>query len=149
MNAFLDRYRDHGLLLARVGLGLMMIIVHGAPKLFGGPEVWAMVGGSMANFGIDFAPTFWGFCAAMAEFGGGIALILGVAVRPASAGLAFTMLVAAVMHLAAGEGLKGASHPVEVGVVFLGLILMGGGRFSLDAKLFGGRRQAAPDAALA
>jgi len=139
MIGFLDRYRDHGLLLARVGLGLMMILAHGAPKLFAGPELWEKIGGSMAHFGIHFAPTFWGFCAALAEFGGGIALILGLAVRPASASLAFTMLVAAVMHLAAGEGLKGASHPIEIGVVFLALILAGGGRFSLDAKLFGGR----------
>lgn len=137
MNALLDRYKDHGLLLLRVGLGLMMIVVHGAPKLFGGPEVWAKVGGAMAMFGLDFAPTFWGFCAAMAEFGGGIALILGILVRPAAASLAFTMVVAAAMHLGMGEGLKGASHPIEIGFVFLGLILVGGGRFALDAKLFG------------
>lgn len=135
MNRFLDRYRDHGLLITRLGLGIMMIVVHGGPKLFGGPELWAQVGGAMGIFGIGFAPSFWGLMAALAEFGGGLALIVGLAVRPAAAGLLFTMIVAAAMHLANGEGLFGASHPIEVGFVFLGLILAGGGRFSLDAKL--------------
>jgi len=144
MNAFLDKYRDHGLLLLRIGLGVMMIVVHGGPKLFGGPEVWAKVGGAMALLGIDFAPTFWGFCASIAEFGGGLALIVGLAVRPASAALAFTMLVATVMHLGMGDGLKGSSHSIEIGFVFLGLILVGGGRFSLDARLGAARGAASP-----
>lgn len=33
----LDKYRDVGLLILRVGIGLMFMI-HGFPKLFGGPE---------------------------------------------------------------------------------------------------------------
>lgn len=132
-----DRYRDHGLLLLRVGLGLMMILAHGAPKLFGGPEVWAKVGGAMSVFGIGFAPTFWGLMAALAEFVGGLLVIVGLAVRPASLAITFTMVVATAMHLANGDGLRGSSHPIEVGIAFLALVLVGGGRFSLDARRTG------------
>ncbi len=59
----LGKYRDTGLLILRVGLGVMMIM-HGLPKLQGGPELWAGVGKSMGNIGIHFMPTFWGFMAA-------------------------------------------------------------------------------------
>ena len=37
--SFLDRYRDLGLLVMRVGLGLSFM-AHGWPKLVGGPETW-------------------------------------------------------------------------------------------------------------
>jgi putative oxidoreductase len=133
MNALFDRYRDHGLLLLRVGLGAMFLW-HGLPKLLGGPELWAMVGSALGNFGITFAPAFWGLLAALAEAGGGLLLILGLAVRPAALSMFGTMIVAATMHLANGEGLKGASHAIEVGIVFAALVFIGAGRFSLDAR---------------
>jgi putative oxidoreductase len=44
--------------------------------------------------------------------------------------------VAASVHLANGEGIMGASHAIELGIVFVSLILVGPGRFSLDAKRF-------------
>lgn len=133
----LERFRDHGLLAMRVGIGLMFAIVHGWPKLIGGPERWAKLGGAMKSFGIDFAPEFWGFMAAFAEFAGGIALALGLLTRPFLALLIVTMVVAAVKHLAAGDGLKGSSHSIEVGFAFLGLFFTGPGKLSLDWKLFG------------
>ena len=36
---FLDKYRDIGLLFLRIGIGVMFIM-HGLPKLIGGPEKW-------------------------------------------------------------------------------------------------------------
>ncbi len=41
------------------------------------------------------------------------------------------MIVAATMLYHKG-GFFGAAHPIEVGIVFLTLILIGPGRFSLD-----------------
>ncbi len=35
----LTRYRDAGLLILRIGIGIMFLY-HGAPKLIGGPEKW-------------------------------------------------------------------------------------------------------------
>ena len=135
----LDRYRDIGLLLLRAGLGMMMV-THGGPKIMGGPEMWEKVGGAMGNFGINFAPVFWGFMAAAAEFGGGIALAFGFLFRPACAMLLSTMMVAATHHLRAGDGLGGASHAIELGVVFLALILIGPGRFAADERFARGNK---------
>lgn len=131
---FLDKHRDTGLLILRIGLGCMFLF-HGLPKLFGGPERWEGIGGAMANLGITFLPAFWGFMAAISESLGGICLILGIFVRPACMLLTITMLIAAIFHLGRGDGLKGAAHAIEVGIVFLSLILIGPGKHSLDAKL--------------
>lgn len=133
--------RDIGLLAARVGLGLTFMFLHGLPKLLGGPERWERLGGAMGNLGINFAPTFWGFMAAIAEFGGGLLLALGLVTQPALLTLTFTMFVAALMHLNLppdnpNSGLKGASHAIEVGIAFIALFFTGPGRFSLD-HLFG------------
>lgn len=128
---FLARYRDEGLLLLRLGIGVMFLF-HGGPKLLAGPEKWQQLGGALQYLGIDFYPTFWGLLAALSEFGGGLCLIVGVLFRPACLMLAGTMLVATSMHLGRGDGLLGASHAIEIGIVFLSLMLIGPGRFSVD-----------------
>lgn len=123
--------RDEGLLFMRVGLGIMFII-HGLPKMLGGPEQWAGLGLAMANLGINFTPVFWGFMASFAELFGGICLLLGFMFRPACGLLTFTMLVATLFHLKRGDGLMGASHAIELGIVFFGLIFIGSGKYSFD-----------------
>ena len=128
-------HRGLALLVIRLGIGFSMLAFHGYGKLTGGPETWARVGGSMQNLGITFAPVLWGFMAAFAEFFCSILLMLGVLFRPAAALLAFTMFVAILRHLGlpAGEpgaGWKGASHALELFVVYLGLLLAGAGRYS-------------------
>ena len=133
---FLNKHRHTGLLILRIGLGLMFVF-HGAPKLFGGAEKWGQIGMAMASLGIGFMPAFWGFMAAISEFFGGICLILGIVFRPACILLTITMLVATISHLGRGDGLSGASHAIEAGIVFLSLILIGAGKYSLDEKLQG------------
>ncbi|MBD3345404.1 MAG: DoxX family membrane protein [Chitinivibrionales bacterium] len=113
-----------------------MFLFHGWPKLTGGPEKWEMVGGAMQNLGINFAPVLWGFMAAISEFFGGLFLIAGLFTRIASAFMFTTMFVAASMHLGRGQGLGTASHAIELGIVFLSLIFIGAGKFSVDALLF-------------
>jgi putative oxidoreductase len=130
----LDKYRDEGLLLLRVGIGLMLLY-HGAPKLFGGSEAWTQIGAATKFVGINFAPTFFGFMAAIAEFGGGLLLILGFLTRPACAFLVINMTVAAALKFGTGAGLFGASQAIELGIVFLSLIFIGPGKYSLDARL--------------
>lgn len=132
--AFLSKYRDTGLLILRIGLGIMFMF-HGAPKMFGGPERWGKIGMAMGNFGIDFLPAFWGFMAAFSEFFGGVLLISGLFFRPACILMTITMIVAASFHMGRGDGLMGASHAIENGIVFLGLILIGPGKISLDKWL--------------
>ncbi len=127
--------REFGLLFMRAGLGIMFIF-HGYPKLFGGPETWERLGANMSNFGIHFAPAFWGFMAAFAEFFGGILLIFGLLFTPALILLILTMTVATVSYIADGQGIMGASHPLKVGIVFVGLLFTGPGKLSLDSLLF-------------
>lgn len=129
----LGDYKNTGLLLLRIGLGAMMIM-HGYPKLLGGPDMWKQIGGSMANIGVHFAPTFWGFMAGAAEGIGGLLFLLGLWFRPACLFLLFTMFMAAMHHFKAGDGLGQASHAIELAFVFLGMLFVGPGKYSMDKK---------------
>lgn len=129
----LDRYRDHGLLVLRVGLGAMFVL-HGWPKMAGGAAKWAKLGAATQHLGIDVWPTAFGFAASISELGGGLLLALGLFFRPAAFALLATMVVATSTHLAKGDGIMGASHAIEAGIVFLALLLIGPGAYSLDAR---------------
>lgn len=129
----LGKYRNTGLLILRIGIGAMMM-VHGLPKIMGGPDKWVALGGSMSVIGINFMPVFWGFMAAIAEGLGGFLLLLGLFFRPVNMALVFTMIIAALVHFGKGDGIGGASHAIELGIVFFSLIFIGPGRYSVDKK---------------
>ncbi|PRY04005.1 putative oxidoreductase [Pontibacter ummariensis] len=129
------KYKDLGLLLLRVGIGVMFIL-HGWPKLEAGPERWTAIGQNMALLGIDFAPTFWGFMAGFAEAVGGLLILLGLFFRPSCLLLVITMLVATLRHASAGDGFGGYSHALEAAILFAALLLIGPGKYSLDKVLF-------------
>ncbi len=129
----LIKYKNTALLLIRIGIGIMFVL-HGYPKIIGGVEKWESLGENMKYVGIEFMPVLWGFLAAFAEFVGGIFLILGFAFRPACLFLLITMIVAAIMHIQEGDGIMGASHAIEDGVIFLGLLFLGPGKYSIDKK---------------
>ncbi len=126
----LAKYRDEGLLVARVGFGLGYIYFHGWSKLTDGPERWAGVGGAMSNYGIDFGHTFFGFMAAFAESVGGLCIALGLFFRPAAALICFTMITATLNHIATGRG--SPAHAFKNATLFLGFIFIGPGKYSLD-----------------
>jgi putative oxidoreductase len=127
---------DLALLVLRVGIGVSFVFVYGWAKITGGMDTWVGLGGNMALFGIEFFPAFWGFMAALAEFGGGILLMLGLFFRPALVLMILTMIVAATGHIS-GQIDGGPWHATEMGTVFLALLLLGPGRYSLDRLLFG------------
>ncbi|MBN2484042.1 MAG: DoxX family protein [Candidatus Omnitrophica bacterium] len=131
---YLAKYKDAGILILRLGVGILFIR-HGAPKLCSGPEQWNQLGGAMGYLGITFLPTVWGFMAASAELFGGICLILGIFTRTASALLFLTMVVATVFHLGQGQGIQAATPAIENGIIFLSLICIGPGKYSLEALL--------------
>lgn len=137
MALFANRYRTHdlGLLLLRVGIGVMFTI-HGYPKLTGGAEAWAQLGGTMQLVGIKFAPAFWGFLAAAAEAVGGQLLAIGLFFRVACVFLLGTMVMATVMHLSSGDEFNTYSHALESAILFLSLAFIGPGKYSVDQMLF-------------
>lgn len=133
-------YRNIGLLILRVGLGIMMML-HGYPKLFGGPEMWGELGTATQSIGLDFAPIFFGFMASVTEFFGGLFLILGLFFRPSLVLLFVVMIVAAASHISAGDGFIDTSHSIELAIVFVSMLIIGPGEYSLDRKLNSRRRR--------
>ncbi|MDZ7681217.1 MAG: DoxX family protein [Fodinibius sp.] len=129
-----SEYRNIGLLILRIGLGIMFIL-HGYPKMFGGPDTWVQVGTATQYLGIDFAPMFFGFMAGVAEFFGGIFLLLGLFFTPSVALLFIVMLVATTKHVGAGDEFVFYAHSIEMAIVFLSLIFIGPGEHCLDNKL--------------
>ena len=129
----LGNYKNFGLLITRVGLGIMFIF-HGYPKLLGGVSEWEQLGSATKYIHIHFLPAVWGFLSAATETFGGFLLILGLAFRPVCFLLIINLVVAALSHFGSGDGLMGASHAIEDAIMFAGLLFVGPGRYSVDKK---------------
>jgi putative oxidoreductase len=126
--------KDIGILILRLVIG-GMFIYHGAPKLFGGAEKWEWLGSQMSNLGINFTPVLWGFAASLAEFFGGILLVIGLLTPLAALALTFNMFVATLFHFKAGQGMQGAAYAFTMMLTFLSMIFLGGGKYSIDYYL--------------
>ncbi len=129
-------YKDAGLLILRIGIGLMFVL-HGFPKMMGGKEKWVQLGEAMQVVGISQYPEIWGYLAAFAELVGGILLMFGLLHRAVCFLLFFTMVIAAAKHLAMGDGIMRSSHAIESAVLFFSLMFIGPGRISVDQVIFG------------
>lgn len=129
-----EQSRNAGLLILRVGIGAAFI-VHGYPKVVGGPEVWTKLGHALSALGINFMPTAMGCAAALSEFIGGILLIFGLFTRTAAFFMFTTMVVATAMHLSKGDDFKVYSHALEAAILFLSLTFIGGGKYALEERV--------------
>ena len=129
----LGNYKNFGLLIIRVGLGVMFIY-HGFPLLGGGVKRWEELGSATKYVGIHFWPVVWGLLAVAAETFGGFLLIIGLAFRPVCLLLLIAMIVAAMFHLGKGQSLSEASHAIEDAIMFAGLLFLGAGKYSVDKK---------------
>ena len=125
-------------LALRVPVGIIFA-THGAQKLFGAFGGYGLEGTGQFFESIGLTPGYlMALLAGGAEFLGGLALILGLLVRPSALVLAFTMLIAIVtVHL--DKGLFMANNGYEFGLALLAisvaLVFSGGGRFSVDRTL--------------
>ena len=133
IQGLLENRHDAGLLLLRLFSGYLMIVNHGYGKITAGPDRWERIGGAMEQFGIDFLPVFWGFMASFSESVCAVLLIFGLFTLPASFLLSVTMFVAAYGHVLDGEN---AEKAFIFGAIYLAVMIMGPGKYSLDRKLF-------------
>jgi len=139
MFASLDRFRPLAVLIARIVLGVIML-VHGWHKIF--PR------GSLYNFAQSVAhmgmPYWLGYVAAFTEFFGGALLILGLLVPIAALGVAIDMAVAILkVHLHHGlTGPMGYEFPLSLFALALLILVSGSGHLAVDSRLgiSGGRR---------
>lgn len=133
----MDRYRDLGLLILRLGFGLSFFWYHGYPKLAGGPEMWARIGDAVSNIGITFAHPAWGLAAALSEGLGGLLFAAGLFFRPVCAAMLGVMVMAIIDQF--GREMPQPEHALKNAFVLAGLFLAGPGRYTASA-LFGRRR---------
>jgi len=125
-------------LVLRIPVGIIFI-AHGAQKLFGAFGGYGLEGTGkfMASLGMP-AGYLMALLAGGAEFFGGIALLIGLLVRPASAVLAFTMLVAMfTVHISHGLFMSnnGYEFALSLLAVSVSLLISGAGSLSIDNVL--------------
>jgi putative oxidoreductase len=135
LNRGLSSLSNFGLLVLRLGIGGIYFLSHGMHKMEAGRPLWEKLGHSVALVGIHFAPVFWGFMASASECVGGLLLALGLFMRPAAFFLFCTMTVAWLFLHSTGKPFELTTEPLEMAFVFLGLIFVGPGKYSVDAKL--------------
>jgi putative oxidoreductase len=76
----------------------------------------------------------FGLLAALSEAVGGLLLILGLFFRVACLLLVGVMIGAMIFHLKRGDGFNMWSHAFEALVVFVSLLFIGPGAYSVDRK---------------
>lgn len=149
---------DVAALVLRLVAGLIFL-PHGWSKVGGEGGTAAFAADIATNYGI---PAFLGHIAAYSEFFGAILLIVGLLTRLDAFLLGATMFVAAfVVQLpdalyevqpGSGKifaGIRGIELPLAMFGICLALLLIGGGKFSLDRLLghFRTKRKTAAEAA--
>ncbi len=148
-----DSLTNLALLLLRLVAGAV-IFYYGCQKflgVFGGAGFSATL--SMFQKGMGIPPMF-GALAIIAEFFGGLGLLLGALSRIAAFGIVSTMAVAVYLKVtqmttlvadfsskdpAVQNPILGPAYPLLVMVAAAAILLMGPGDWSVDKKLFGSR----------
>jgi putative oxidoreductase len=125
----LEKYRDLGLLILRVGFGVTFFWYHGLPKLTGGPEACAQTGRAVEHVGITFGYGWWGLIAALSETVGGLLFAAGILFRPACLALLGVMTFATIEQFT--RAMPAPEHALKNAFVFLGLFFAGPGRYRL------------------
>jgi putative oxidoreductase len=131
---YFDRLQPVALLVLRIVLGAIMI-GHGYAKVFGG--------GMMAHYHLVQSyglPGWLAFPSALAEFFGGILVLLGLFTRVAASAILIDMLVAIwKVHWRSGLlGEHGYQFPLSLAAISLALICYGPGPLAFEILRRGG-----------
>ena len=127
-----------GITILRIVAGITFA-AHGSQKLFGWFGGYGLAGVAQWMESIGLAPGYlMALMAGSAEFFGGVALIIGLLVRPAAAVLAVTMLVAIfTVHFANGFFMSNNGYEFALALlaISVALVFEGAGKLSIDSKL--------------
>ena len=122
------------LLILRISSGYLMFTYHGLSKIIAGPERWEGLGRFFTNLiGVDSFHVFFGFLASLSESIGSVFIAIGFFTRISSFFLFFTMAIATLKKFFAGGSFELA---LVYGIIFLGFIIAGSGKYSLDYYFF-------------
>ena len=122
-----DTARSIGLLVLRLGVGLMMLLAHGWGKLVGFSDL-----AEKFPDPLGIGPTTTLVLAIFAEVVCALLIVVGLGTRFAAVPLLVTMLVAAfVVH--ADDPWARQEFALLYAIPFLTLVFTGGGRFALDS----------------
>lgn len=124
---------------------LILRVVAGVAFIYHG---WGKIQNPLAWMGPDSpVPGFLQLLAALSEFGGGIAWIVGLLTPLASLGMGITMAVAVYMHMIVMQDpfvslTGGRSYELALVyfVISVVLLILGPGKFSLDRIIFGQKK---------
>ena len=128
---WLAKYRETGLLLMRLGLGVLFVIIAG-PVLLGGPSRWGSFGSAARNLGLSTHFQFWGFLGALMGCAGGALMIMGLFFRP---GVLLCLIITVVHLLGVLNGLRSFDNhlpAIELATMLIGLLFVGPGKYSVD-----------------
>lgn len=128
--AFLAKYREAGLLLIRISIGVLFIL-YTAPALMGGPKAWAHFGAGARHLGLHSHFQIWGFLAPLFGCLGGILMIFGLFFRIGVL-LVFVLAIGHALAVEKGAGLWVALPSIEMCFVLAGVLFIGPGRYSVD-----------------
>lgn len=118
---------NFGLLILRVGAGLMLSLMHGFGKF---PPSEKFIAG-VADIGFPNALIF-AWAAVLSEFLFSLLAAAGLMTRIAAFFVSFTMATAAYKHLSTGNG--DPEKALIYLTVYLSIMLIGGGKFALDRR---------------
>ncbi|WP_076410766.1 DoxX family protein [Shewanella sp. UCD-KL12] len=125
-------------LALRIPIGIIFM-AHGAQKLFGWFGGYGLEGTGQWMDSIGLGPGYlMALLAGSSEFFGGLMILIGLAVRPTAAVLAFTMLIA-IFSVHFSNGLFMSNNGYEFGLALLAasisLMISGAGNLSADRQL--------------
>jgi len=140
INKVLFTRAGYRLTVLRIFVGIIFA-AHGSQKLFGAFGGYGLAGTAQYMESIGLAPGYlMATLAGGTEFFAGLALIIGLLVRPAALGLTFLSLVA-IFSVHISNGLFMANNGYEFALALLGgsiaVLFEGAGKLSVDRAIAG------------
>jgi len=120
-----------GIAIIRISFGIIFL-TFGYNKLLSGTTNLTQLGSAMGYFGITRGYLLWGYTAALTEFCGGLAYILGLWTRIASLPLIWLLIVALRFHVQKGDVFSAWAFACTCLCIVIGFLIAGSGLYSTD-----------------